>query len=189
MKKSTRFLSLLLSIIVILSILPVSSLAAEATGLDNFKKVNSYKSSTYTDVKSGDWFYDNVKSAFEYGLMIGKGNKRFDTDGNVTIAEIMTIAARLHSTYYTGKADFVQSSPWYQVYADYCKANGIADLALYVMDASATRAQFAQILANAVPDEAWEAINKIADNAIPDVQMTDSFSAAVYKLYRAGRRL
>lgn len=186
MKKSTRFFSLLLCIVMILGILPVSSLAANSTGLDNFKKVNSYNISTYTDVKFDDWFYDNVKSAFEYGLMVGKGNNLFDTEGNVTIAETMTIAARLHSIYYTSWADFEQSSPWYQVYADYCKANGIVEPTLFDLTVPATRAQFAQILANAMPDEAWESINKVADNAIPDVKLTDGYGTAVYKLYRAG---
>lgn len=186
MKKSTRFLSLLLSIVMILGILPVSSLAASSTGLDNFKKVNSYYDGIFTDVNFTDWFYDNVKSAFEYGLMVGKGNNLFDTEGNVTIAETMTIAARLNSIYYTGEADFEQSEPWYQVYADYCKANGIADPSKYDLTVPATRAQFAEILANAMPDEAWESINAVADDAIPDVEVDDPYGAAVYKLYRAG---
>ena len=54
------------------------------------------------------------------------------------------------------------------------------------MKNKATRAQFAEIFAAALPDEALSIKNSVSDNAIPDVKMKDSYSAPVYKLYRAG---
>jgi len=202
--KFTRIISVLLVLILCLGMMPVTGLAADktektdtaekakftdniaATNLDNFKKVNSYTDGTFTDVKSGNWFYENVKTVYELGLMVGKGANKFDYASGVTIAETLAIAARLNSVYHIGKADFEQTSPWYQVYADYVTEKGIADISGLDMNAPATRAQFVHIIANALPDEVWESINKVADDAIPDVKISDSFGNAVYKLYRAG---
>ena len=50
----------------------------------------------------------------------------------------------------------------------------------------ATRLEFAQILANALPDEALKEKNDIKDNAIPDVNSSTQGAAYVYQLYRAG---
>ena len=66
--------------------------------------------------------------------------------------------------------------------------NGIIGSDLYNadVDKKATRAQFAEIFARALPDKALYPKNSIADNAIPDVRMSDSCAPYVYKLYRAG---
>ena len=49
-----------------------------------------------------------------------------------------------------------------------------------------TRAQFAQIMAGALPDEGLPVMNDIKAGAIVGVSPTDSWTTAVYKLYRAG---
>ena len=38
----------------------------------------------------------------------------------------------------------------------------------------------------ALPEEGLPPVNRVADDAIPDVPMTERFAGAVYKLYRAG---
>ena len=48
----------------------------------------------FADVKGGDWFAPSVVSAYEYGLLNGRGEDSFAPSGNVTIAELLTIAAR-----------------------------------------------------------------------------------------------
>lgn len=184
MKK--RLISLLLAAVMLASLLSVSSLAAEKGSLSNFKKLQTYKDGTFTDVNSADWFYSYVVAVFEYELMVGRSDKLFATDAFVTVAEAMTIAARLHSIYYTGKTDLTQSTPWYQVYADYCKANGIADPANYELGKPITRGQFAEIFAKAFPADALKKINTVQDDMIPDVKTADSYGPAVYLLYRAG---
>ncbi len=184
MKK--RVLSILLAALMIVSLLPTVALATETAGLDNFEKVQTYTDGKFTDVKADDWFTKNVSSAYELNLMVGKSKDFFDTDSNLTVAEAMTIAARLRSIYYTGKAEFEQGNPWYQAYTDYCKANGIADPADYDMNKAITRGEFAEIFANAFPADALKKINTVQDNMIPDVKKTDKFSTAIYLLYRAG---
>lgn len=184
MKK--RIIALILCVIMVTGMLPVTVFAAETDNLHHFTKRNDYTSGTFDDVQKDDWFYKNVKSVYELGLMQGKGGKQFDPESSVTIAETLTIAARLHSIYYTGSDAFTASNPWYQVYVDYCAANGIASVDSGAYSQPASRAEFVMILANALPAEVFGEVNQVADNAIPDVHIKDSYGAAVYKMYRAG---
>ena len=88
--------------------------APENTGsLDNFKKGASYPAGKFTDVPSNAWYIESVKAGYEYGLVKGSSETTFNPSGNMTVAEAVTLAARLHSIYYTGKADFAQGKPWY----------------------------------------------------------------------------
>ena len=187
MSKFRRTLSFLLALFLCTGLLPASVFAAEgAAGLGNFTKKNTWSDGLFADVAASDWFYGNVKSAYEYGLMIGKGEKSFDPDGNVTVAETLTVAARLNAIYTSGSDSFEASEPWYAVYAAYCAEKGIVAGLPDNLNVPAERAVFAAILASALPDEALEEKNAVADNAIPDVSLNDSWSPAVYKLYRAG---
>lgn len=184
MKK--RIKAMVLCIVMVISMLPVTVFAAETDNLHHFTKRNDYTSGTFDDVQNDDWFYENVKSVYELGLMQGKGGKQFDPESGVTIAETLTIAARLHSIYFTGGDTFEVSNPWYQVYADYCAVNGITSVNSDTYSQAATRAEFVMILVNALPAEVFEEINKVAANAIPDVNINDNYGASVYKMYRAG---
>lgn len=170
---------------VVLLCVPIP-LSASETGLAHFSKTHSYTGDTFQDVAESDWFYNNVKAVYELRLMVGKEKSVFDTASTMTLAETVTIAARLHSIYTTGKNDFSASDPWYQTYVDYAKDNGIADLTGKSMVELTNRAQFAEILANAFPAEALQVINAVEENAIPDVSLDESYGEAVYRLYRAG---
>ncbi len=156
-------------------------------GLANFTKVNTYRSGKFTDVPAGDWYAESVKTAYELDLVKGESESKFSPAGSVNIAAAITLACRLHSIYHTGKAEFVQGNPWYQVYVDYAVENGIIKAGEYTnMGAKATREQYATIMSKALPDSALQAINKVDDDAVPDVKMTDAHAAEIYKLYRAG---
>ena len=63
-----------------------------------FEKVNTY-SNNFSDVTEQNWFYENVKTAYELGFMNGKAEGQFDPSGNVTVAEGITMASRLHAIY------------------------------------------------------------------------------------------
>ena len=67
-----------------------------------------------------------------------------------------------------------------------CSENGIIGADYKDYSAYITRKEFARILANSLPDEALAAINKVDDDAVPDVKTSDTYGPAVYKLYRAG---
>ena len=152
--------------------------------LDHFKTVSAYTNTTFSDVSG--WYADYVETCYELGLFSGTGTGRFSPDASMTVAEAVKLAACLHSIYETGSADFTQGDPWWQVYTDYCLENGIMEEAFSDYSNAISRAQFAVLLAEALPDEALSEMNTIADEAIPDVRISDSYGPAVYKLYRAG---
>ena len=185
MKHPKKFLALLPCTVIMMGILLASAIAAETNGLDNFKKVNIYEADTFSDVSTSDWYYDNVKAAYELGLMIGQG-ENFGVDSDVTVAETVTLAARLHSIYTGDNEQFEQGTPWYQAYVDYIASRNLVSLTGLDMSAPATRAQYATILSASFPDEALEPINQIADGYVPDVKMDAAYSNAIYRLYRAG---
>jgi len=159
---------------------------ATEPGLDNFVNVYDYAYGQFTDVSPSAWYYNNVVNAYELGLMKGSSTTTFNANGNITIAESIALACRLHSTYYDNGKVFKQGSTWYQVYVSYALANGIIDKQYGDYNKKATRAEFAEILAGALPDEALTDINTVVDGGIPDVSMSASYQSAVYKLYRAG---
>ena len=179
MKK--RIYSLLLAVTLLLGMLPSAFAAYE-----NFSAETTYTPGQFTDVSEDAWFADNVRAAYEYGLINGQSATRFAPDSSLTVAEAIKLAACLHSIYHTGSAEFATSSPWYQTYVDYALQNGILRAARSDYTQPASRAVFASVLAASLPSEALPAINTIEDGAIPDVSMSASYADAVYLLYRAG---
>ena len=141
----------------------------------------------FTDVKPSDWFYDDVKTAWEQGLIDGiAGTTLFAPNGDLTYAQAVKLAACMHQLYTTGSITLVNGSPaWYQSYVDYAKANNIINKD-YNWGGHATRAGYMEIFANALPAAAFGVMNSIPDGSIPDVPMTHPQAAAIYKLYRAG---
>ena len=180
MKK--RILSLVLTGALCLS----TAAPALAAGLDNFSKVNTYTAGQFTDVPAGSWFAPNVQAAYELDLMTGSNETTFNPNGNLTVAEALVLACRLHSTYVGDGEPFAPNGgTWYQPYVDYAVKNGIITDGAYTdYTATATRAQFAAILAAALPDEALPAINSVTK--LPDLDANATYAAAVLKLYNAG---
>ena len=153
-------------------------------GLSGFAAVNTYTAGQFADVASNYWGAANIAKAYELGLMKGSSPSAFDPEGSVTVAQTITMAARLHSIYTTGTENFVQSGTWYQTYVDYCKENGILARDFDDYNAPAQRGDFAVILAAALPAEALGAINTVS--SIPDVAPSDENADAIYTLYRSG---
>ena len=48
----------------------------------------------FTDVADGKWYANEVQTAYEMSLMNGMGGGLFSPDGDVTVAEAVTMAAR-----------------------------------------------------------------------------------------------
>ena len=152
----------------------------------------------FADVKSGDWFAPAVVSAYEYGLLSGRGEKTFSPAGSVTIAEMLTIAARLRAIYTTGSEEVIPAaSPgksWYQPYVDYLKAEQLLDTSFegsYLLPAS--RAQMAGIFAFALPSEWYEEPNAAlvttayaSGDFIADVTLKTPYRSEILMMYRRG---
>ncbi|MCQ2433170.1 MAG: S-layer homology domain-containing protein, partial [Clostridia bacterium] len=169
--KRKNFVWFTLSILICLS---VFSLTVFAAGTMKFK-----------DVKTTDWFYNNVKNAYENGLINGKSDTEFAPHDKITYAEVVTLAARMNQRYNYGQTTQTSGNPWYKPYVDYCKERGIIKKD-YTWTDYVTRAVFMEIFANALPAEMFEENSYVPDGAIPDVPMTHPQAASIYKLYRAG---
>lgn len=163
-------------------ILPVHAVEA---GFGNYKKIRSY-GGQFTDVGESDWFYGDVKTAYELGIIDGRSSGSFDPAGMLTIAEVIKIAACIHKIYGTGSSSFTPGSEWYRVYADYAKKNAIIFSEYTDYNKPAKRREAAEILSRALPSDALAAINSLSDGDIPDVRLSDSYGEEVYLLYNAG---
>ena len=63
-----------------------------------FEKTATYDNN-FSDVPETSWYAENVKTAYELGFMNGKAEGLFDPAGNVTVAEGITMACRVHAIY------------------------------------------------------------------------------------------
>ncbi|MCL2391040.1 MAG: trypsin-like peptidase domain-containing protein [Oscillospiraceae bacterium] len=172
-------------VLVICLTLLVSTPALGSTSLANFDRIRTYQGG-FSDVPSSAWFYSSVRSVYERGIIDGRSAGTFDPQGQITIAETIKIAALIHRGFHTASMEFPGGAPWYAPYLDYAQRNGIRINAFRNFNAPITRADFAVIMASALPDEALTPINRITDGAIPDVSERFSYGTAVYLLYRAG---
>ena len=75
----------------------------------------------FADVTSTDWFYNDVKYAYETGLMTGTASDAFSPGAPVTRGMVMTILARREGI----RTD--RYTPWYAAGCEWAKANGISD--------------------------------------------------------------
>lgn len=180
-----KLLTILTAAALLLGCLALPAAAAES-GFANFQKTAEYAAGQFPDVAEGEWYTESVAAVYELGLMKGNADGSFNVTGSISLAETVTLAARLHSIYYTGAAEFSAGDPWYRPYADYALKNGLlsADCADYA--AAATRSEFAAMLSRALPASALPEINTVAENQLPDVKASSENAAEIYQLYRAG---
>lgn len=92
----------------------------------------------FTDVTSADWFYDDVKYAYETGLMTGTSADAFSPEAPVTRGMVMTILARREGI----RTD--RYTPWYAAGCEWAKSTGISDGSN--PEAPVTREQLAAML-------------------------------------------
>lgn len=157
-------------------------LASGAYGAE-FQKVNTYDN-TFTDVPATEWYASEVASTYELGLMNGVGAGLFNPSGNVTRAEAITMAARVAATY-NGETIPSAEGEWYTQYVNYAVAKGfLAEGRFAELDVPATRAEVAELFANALPADAYTVKNAV--ESIPDVGEHLANHADMLRLYKAG---
>ena len=148
--------------------------------------VENARTMNFTDVKTGDWFYNNVKNAYSMGLIEGKTTTTFNPDDNMTYAEAVTLAARMNQLYYSGKVTLSNSTTgnWYSSYESYAISKGIISSALgNKANTKITRKDYVDIFYNALPASAYTVRNTVS--SIPDLA-NNTANAKVYAFYRAG---
>ncbi len=179
-----KIICLALSLMLVFSAIGV--MAAEP-GMNNFKTKNTYSVSVYTDVPATEWYNVSVKKCYELALMLGNGDGKFNPDGDVTLAEAITMAARVYNIYNggDGSLDTSAGAKWYEGIVNYAVSKNIikaSDFTNY--ERAATRAEMAYIFSGAMPAGEYNIINEKI--SAPDVKNTEKFSGEILKLYKAG---
>ena len=157
--------------------------------MSNFHRTRAYIPGMFSDVVESMWYGYNgdksVANAYEYNLMSGYPDATFRPAGNMTLAEAITIAVRIHSIYYGGTGEFTLGTVWYQVYVDYAINNdiiGAIDFTDY--NKAATRAQMAYIFSRSLPVMEFASQNIV--NTLPDVNSGTPYYDAILMMYKAG---
>lgn len=145
------------------------------------------RANNFTDM---NWSKPYVDKVYGYGWMEGIGENQFGPEGNLTIAQAITLAARIHANTTNSPINYSEGE-WYQSYVDYCERNYLLgyydtdNLAAHLNE-KATRMDMVRILASVanVPGLGWyeeETVN------VPDVDKDNSdYGYLVYDWYRAG---
>ncbi len=125
MKK--RLISFLLVFAMVLTMLPMTALAAPSDGDTSVNPANPF-----TDVKETDWFYDAVQYARVNGLVNGATATMFDPDGGMTRGMFVTILGRMagvDTQEYVGQSVFddVSVSMYYAPYVAWAYKHGIVN--------------------------------------------------------------
>jgi len=171
--------------------IPVVAAAVAALSIGSaaagFEKTNTYTQGMFNDVNANHWFAPSVSSSYELGFMNGTSDNMFSPTGNVTVAQAVTIAARLNDAYFGKNTVFDQSSGknWYDCYVKYAVDNSIiSDSQFDNYTRNITRAEMAVVFAKAVPSDFLAVKNNVDE--IPDVPVTNSCYDEVLLLYKAG---
>ena len=101
----------------------------------------------FNDVKSGDWFYNDVKYVFDNGLFTGTSEDTFSPDEPMTRAMIVTVLWRMAgadkmSVILPSPFDDVANGQWYSAAVAWAAANNIVNGiggGLFAPDAEITR--------------------------------------------------
>lgn len=114
MKAAKRFLSMLVMLCMVVSLLPSTVFAANS-------------SVPFTDVKETDWFYDAVGYVYENGMMSGTGSNQFSPNMTTTRGMIVTILYRLEGSPAVSSASFddVAAGEYYANGVYWAAANGV----------------------------------------------------------------
>ena len=148
-----------------------------------FAKTNNYTEGQFTDVPANEWYSDSVKNAYEFGIMNGDSATTFTPAGTLTVAEGITISARIHATINEKTIPDVTGGEWYQKYVDYAVTEGIMTADFFnSYDRNITRSEIAVLFANVSGN--LTNINSVTK--LPDVPVDASYTDEVLKLYNGG---
>ena len=165
---------------VIVGLLAASALSICASA--DFTKTKTYTDGMFTDVPANEWYASSVQDAYELGIMQGDSATTFSPNGTLTVAEGVTIAARIHETL-TGKTIADASGEWYTKYVNYAIENGFLKEGRFEdYERTIKRSDMAELLGGVCGE--LPTINTV--DSLPDVGEGSTYGDDVFKLYRAG---
>jgi hypothetical protein len=115
----------------------------------------------FADVPEGAWYAKYLQKAYDSGIIAGMSADTYGPQRNLTAAQILVMAANLHSLQKGDAYDFQAAKQpgthWGQVFADYCKAEGIVDERFDdILDQNVDRGQMAYVFANTLRAESYQ---------------------------------
>ena len=162
-----------------------AALLTAGAGAAGFAKTAAYTDGQFQDVPGSEWYAAEVASAYELGLMNGVGGGLFLPEGEVTVAEAVTMAARAAAIHAGETIDTSAAGEWYTPYVSYATAKGFVKAGQFDnYDRPAKRYEVASLFENAMPEGYFTAKNDVT--AIPDVAASLPYEADLMTLYKAG---
>ena len=181
-----KVLSFILCAAMLLTLLPAAA-AADVGGLAAFTDKKQYTESTFTDVNSGAWYADSVKTVYVKDIMSGIGAGLFGPDLTIPWSQAVTIAARLHAAY-QGKDIPAVEGAWYAQFLNYAQENNLLPDICPEGDAvnstPITREGLAVLFRSVLDEKDLPAVN---DQAIPDLNaVRKEYRDIVSEMFAAG---
>ncbi len=180
-----KILTLIVTLVLcITTIIPISGIENQIGSLDRFVKIRTYEG--FKDV-SDEWYSEDVEACFELGIMSGKGEGVFDPTGEISIAETITMASRVHAIYNDNIIDEVENKVfWYDKYIKYAVDNNIIKSSEFSghYEDLASRAELGYMFYNSIDSDLMYVKNDVT--TLPDMTESDKYFAEVLSLYRAG---
>lgn len=164
--------------------------ALALSSMSNFTLGNKYSPNMFSDVNEYAWYGDSgeqvIRNCYNLGFIEGMGEGKFGPDADLTIAQAVTMAARIRSIYEGGTGVFPASDPWYKVYFDYAKTMDIIPESFFAGEENepAWRCEMAYIIAHTLPEKELGKLHSVS--SLPDVSWRTSFAQEIYTLYEAG---
>ena len=138
--------------------------------------------SGFTDVTKADWFYAEVNRAAQLGLFNGVGEARFDPEGRVSRAMLVTVLYRLAGEpeveFKTCFLD-VKKGLWYSDAVIWAYEEGITlgtDAAHFSPDAAVTREQTATFLCRYAQWEGYDVSARADLSGFPDEDAVSAYA-------------
>ncbi|MDP4117864.1 MAG: trypsin-like peptidase domain-containing protein [Bacillota bacterium] len=179
MKKFLTFLLLFMCVV------PTTAFGA---GMDSFAITKTYTQGTFQDISQDEWFYSDIAGAYEYGLTEGTSDDKYSPYGLVSVAEVITFAARLNAIYYKNEIPAAgEKEQWYTPSVKYATDNKIIKENEFSarLEKPAERGEVAYILGNALPFSVYDNINT-GISAITDMSNKEDYYNEAIMLFRAG---
>lgn len=140
----------------------------------------------FEDVLETDWFYSEVAQAYKLDFVKGTSETTYDPLGNVTLAEVVTLAVRL-SSMYNGKEipEVATEGDWFAPFVEAAVEAGIVEEGQYNdYNEPALRRDVIKMMSKIFPNEYLPAINMFIE--VPGMRMSDKIYNDTLAFYNAG---
>ena len=141
----------------------------------------------FSDVTPDKWYFKHISKAVSYGILNGVGNNLFDPEGKLTVAQALTVSARLHNLINGVDFDFdsaqTDEAEWYTGYVIYAIAAEIIEPEDFdSFSRPVTRKELAYLLCKTVGDKNTA---DAFEGDISDVPKNTKYADSIYKMYGA----